>query len=195
MDYAKLTAQARQAAEELLQAAHLETGDIFVVGCSSSEIMGGRIGKDSSMEAAAGPPAGAAGHAAVLAGVLPPLQEQGVYLAAQCCEHLNRSIVIEREAAKANGYQIVSAIPQPHAGGSWATNCWQRFNDPVLVEEVRAAAGMDIGGTLIGMHLRRVAVPVRLSMDHIGQAILLCARTRPPFIGGSRAVYSQEEVR
>ena len=166
MDYAKLTAQARQAAEELLQAAHLETGDIFVVGCSSSEIMGGRIGK-----------------------------EQGVYLAAQCCEHLNRSIVIEREAAKANGYQIVSAIPQPHAGGSWATNCWQRFNDPVLVEEVRAAAGMDIGGTLIGMHLRRVAVPVRLSMDHIGQAILLCARTRPPFIGGSRAVYSQEEVR
>ena len=97
--------------------------------------------------------------------------------------------------AKANGYQIVSAIPQPHAGGSWATNCWQRFNDPVLVEEVRAAAGMDIGGTLIGMHLRRVAVPVRLSMDHIGQAILLCARTRPPFIGGSRAVYSQEEVR
>ena len=113
----------------------------------------------------------------------------------QCCEHLNRSIVIEREAAKANGYQIVSAIPQPHAGGSWATNCWQRFNDPVLVEEVRAAAGMDIGGTLIGMHLRRVAVPVRLSMDHIGQAILLCARTRPPFIGGSRAVYSQEEVR
>ena len=81
----------------------------------------------------------------MLAGVLPPLQEQGVYLAAQCCEHLNRSIVIEREAAKANGYQIVSAIPQPHAGGSWATNCWQRFNDPVLVEEVRAAAGMDIG--------------------------------------------------
>ena len=140
MDYAKLTAQARQATEELLEAAHLETGDIFVVGCSSSEIMGGRIGKDSSMEAAA----------AVLAGVLPPLQEQGVYLAAQCCEHLNRSIVIEREAAKANGYQIVSAIPQPHAGGSWATNCWQRFNDPVLVEEVRAAAGMDIGGTLIG---------------------------------------------
>lgn len=168
MDYTQLTAQARQATEELLEAAHLETGDIFVVGCSSSEIMGGRIGKDSSMEAAA----------AVLAGVLPPLQEQGVYLAAQCCEHLNRSIVIEREAAKANGYQIVSAIPQPHAGGSWATNCWQRFNDPVLVEEVRAAAGMDIGGTLIGMHLRRVAVPVRLSMDHIGQAILLCARTR-----------------
>lgn len=185
MDYTQLTAQARQATEELLEAAHLETGDIFVVGCSSSEIMGGHIGRDSSMEAAA----------AVLAGVLPPLQEQGVYLAAQCCEHLNRAIVLEREAAKAYGCQIVAAIPQPHAGGSWATSCWRAFKDPVLVEEVRAAAGMDIGGTLIGMHLRRVAVPVRLSLNHIGQAILLCARTRPPFIGGARAVYSQEEVR
>lgn len=185
MDYTQLTAQARQATEELLEAAHLETGDVFVVGCSSSEIMGGHIGHDSSMEAAA----------AVLAGVLPPLQEQGVYLAAQCCEHLNRAIVLEREAAKAYGCQIVAAIPQPHAGGSWATSCWRAFKDPVLVEEVRAAAGMDIGGTLIGMHLRRVAVPVRLSLDHIGQAILLCARTRPPFIGGARAVYSQEEVR
>lgn len=185
MDYTQLTAQARQATEELLEAAHLETGDIFVVGCSSSEIMGGHIGHDSSMEAAV----------AVLAGVLPPLQEQGVYLAAQCCEHLNRAIVLEREAAKAYGCQIVAAIPQPHAGGSWATSCWRAFKDPVLVEEVRAAAGMDIGGTLIGMHLRRVAVPVRLSLDHIGQAILLCARTRPPFIGGARAVYSQEEVR
>lgn len=185
IELSELTAQARRATEELLEASHLETGDIFVVGCSSSEIRGGRIGHDSSMEVAA----------AVLAGVLPPLQEQGVYLAAQCCEHLNRSIVIEREVAKQYGCQIVAAIPQPHAGGSWATNCWRTFKDPVLVEEVKAAAGMDIGGTLIGMHLRRVAVPVRLSMDHIGEAILLCARTRPPFIGGSRAVYSDTEVR
>ena len=185
MELSELTAQARKATEELLEAAHLETGDVFVVGCSSSEIRGGRIGHDSSMEVAA----------AVLAGVLPPLQEQGVYLAAQCCEHLNRSIVIEREAANKDGSQIVAAVPQPHAGGSWATNCWRTFKDPVLVEEVKAAAGMDIGGTLIGMHLRRVAVPVRLSMDHIGEAILLCARTRPPFIGGSRAVYSDTEVR
>ena len=185
IELSELTTQARRATEELLEAAHLETGDIFVVGCSSSEIRGGRIGHDSSMEVAA----------AVLAGVLPPLQEQGVYLAAQCCEHLNRSIVIEREVAKQYGCQIVAAIPQPHAGGSWATNCWRTFKDPVLVEEVKAAAGMDIGGTLIGMHLRRVAVPVRLSLDHIGEAILLCARTRPPFIGGSRAVYSDTEVR
>ena len=182
MDYTQLTAQARQATEELLEAAHLETGDIFVVGCSSSEIMGGRIGKDSSMEAAA----------AVLAGVLPPLQEQGVYLAAQCCEHLNRSIVIEREAAKANGYQIVSAIPQPHAGGSWATNCWQRFNDPVLVEEVRAAAGMDIGGTLIGMHLHPVVVPVHTEQRKIGEASFILAKTRPKYVGGPRAQYQED---
>ena len=145
MDYAKLTAQARQATEELLQAAHLETGDIFVVGCSSSEIMGGRIGKDSSMEAAA----------AVLAGVLPPLQEQGVYLAAQCCEHLNRAIIIEREAAEKYGWEEVCVVPRPHAGGSWATTCWKKFREPVAVEEIRAHAGIDIGGTLIGMHLKR----------------------------------------
>lgn len=177
--------EAYEAASQLLTAAHPKKGSILVVGCSTSEVAGERIGSFSSPELGQ----------ALFDGVYQAAKEAEVFLAAQCCEHLNRSIVIEREAAKANGYQIVSAIPQPHAGGSWATNCWQRFNDPVLVEEVRAAAGMDIGGTLIGMHLRRVAVPVRLSMDHIGQAILLCARTRPPFIGGSRAVYSQEEVR
>ena len=177
--------EAKAAALEICQVAKLRKGQILVVGCSTSEVTGHKVGSYSSPELGQ----------AIYEGIQEALQPQGIYLAAQCCEHLNRSIVIEREAAKANGYQIVSAIPQPHAGGSWATNCWQRFNDPVLVEEVRAAAGMDIGGTLIGMHLRCVAVPVRLSMDHIGQAILLCARTRPPFIGGSRAVYSQEEVR
>ena len=131
--------------------------------------------------------------AAVLAGVMPPLQEQGIYLAAQCCEHLNRAIVLEREVAKAYGYQIVSAIPQPHAGGSWATSCWRAFEHPFLVEEVRAGAGIDIGGTLIGMHLRRVAVPVRLSLGKIGQAAILCARTRPKYIGGARAVYEEAQ--
>ena len=185
MDLETIRQEARAAAEELITTAQMKPGQILVVGCSSSEIHNSKLGTDSSQEIGQ----------AVFEALYACTKEHGLYLAAQCCEHLNRSIVIEREAAKANGYQIVSAIPQPHAGGSWATNCWQRFNDPVLVEEVRAAAGMDIGGTLIGMHLRRVAVPVRLSMDHIGQAILLCARTRPPFIGGSRAVYSQEEVR
>lgn len=185
MELCEWTVQARRAAQELLEAAHLEPGDLFVVGCSSSEITGGRIGQHSSMEAAA----------AVLDGVLPLLREREVFLAAQCCEHLNRALVVERAAARRYGYEIVAAVPQPHAGGSWATSCWRAFQDPVLVAGVRAAAGMDIGGTLIGMHLRRVAVPVRLSVDHIGQAILLCARTRPPFIGGARAVYSEEETR
>ena len=182
MELSQITAQARTATEELLAAAHLEAGDIFVVGCSSSEIVGGHIGRDSSMDAAA----------AVLAGVLPPLQQQGVYLAAQCCEHLNRAIVIEREAARRYNLPIVAAVPQPHAGGSWATNCWRTFREPVLVEGVQAAAGMDIGGTLIGMHLKPVAVPLRLGIDHIGSAILLAARTRPKFIGGVRAIYDQE---
>ena len=177
--------EARQAVTELLAEAKLKKGDVFVVGCSSSEIVGGHIGKDSSLEAAR----------AVYAGIAPVLAENGIWLAAQCCEHLNRAIIIEREAAEKYGWEEVCVVPRPHAGGSWATSCWRAFKDPVLVEEVRAAAGMDIGGTLIGMHLRRVAVPVRLSLDHIGQAILLCARTRPPFIGGARAVYSQEEVR
>jgi len=177
--------EARQAVTELLAEAKLKKGDVFVVGCSSSEIVGGHIGKDSSLEAAR----------AVYAGIAPVLAENGIWLAAQCCEHLNRAIIIEREAAEKYGWEEVCVVPRPHAGGSWATTCWKNFRDPVAVEEIRAHAGIDIGGTLIGMHLKRVAVPVRLSMDHIGQAILLCARTRPPFIGGSRAVYSQEEVR
>ena len=177
----QVTAQARDAVTELLAAAGLCPGDLFVIGCSSSEIVGGHIGKDSSMEAAK----------AVLDGVAPVLRERGIYLAAQCCEHLNRAIVLERAAAERYGYERVNAVPQPHAGGSWATNCWRAFEQPVLVEEVKANAGIDIGGTLIGMHLKRVAVPVRLSVRQIGCAAILCARTRPPYIGGERAVYEE----
>ena len=175
--------QARQAVTELLEAAHLSPGDLFVVGCSSSEITGGRIGKASSLEAAQ----------AVYRAVAPVLAERGVFLAAQCCEHLNRSLIIERACADKYGYDPVSVRPQPHAGGSFATTAWENFEHPVAVEHIRAHAGLDIGGTLIGMHLRDVAVPVRLSLDHIGRAILLCARTRPKFIGGSRAVYDGEQ--
>ena len=174
-----VAAQARQATEEVLAAARLERGDIFVVGCSSSEIVGGRIGHASSLEAAQ----------AVFAGIYPALQERGIWLAAQCCEHLNRALVLERDCARQYGYDPVCVIPQPKAGGSFATTAWKSFTAPVAVEHIRAHAGLDIGGTMIGMHLRDVAVPVRLSLDHIGQAILLCARTRPKLIGGSRAVY------
>ena len=126
---------------------------------------------------------------AVFAGIYPALQERGIWLAAQCCEHLNRALVLERDCARQYGYDPVCVIPQPKAGGSFATTAWKSFTAPVAVEHIRAHAGLDIGGTMIGMHLRDVAVPVRLSLDHIGQAILLCARTRPKLIGGSRAVY------
>ena len=125
----------------------------------------------------------------MFAGIYPALQERGIWLAAQCCEHLNRALVLERDCARQYGYDPVCVIPQPKAGGSFATTAWKSFTAPVAVEHIRAHAGLDIGGTMIGMHLRDVAVPVRLSLDHIGQAILLCARTRPKLIGGSRAVY------
>ena len=119
--------------------------------------------------------------------------ENGIWLAAQCCEHLNRAIIIEREAAEKYGWEEVCVVPRPHAGGSWATTCWKNFQDPVAVEEIRAHAGIDIGGTLIGMHLKRVAVPVRLSLSKIGEANILCARTRPKLIGGERAKYTEED--
>lgn len=177
--------QATVAVRELLDAAKLRRGDVLVVGCSSSEVVGARIGKGSSAEAAE----------AILSGLSPILESEGIYLAAQCCEHLNRALIIERECAEKYGWDVVSVLPQPHAGGSFATAVWGAMKDPVAVEHIRAHAGLDIGGTLIGMHLRDVAVPVRLSIDHIGEAILLCARTRPKFIGGSRAHYSTEEIR
>ena len=162
-----------------METAKLEQGDLFVVGCSSSEIVGGQIGHASSLEAAQ----------AVFAGIYPLLPEQGIWLAAQCCEHLNRALILERDCARQYGYDPVCVVPQPKAGGSFATTAWRTFSRPVAVEHIRAHAGLDVGGTLIGLHLRDVAVPVRLSFDHIGRAILIAARTRPKLIGGSRAVY------
>ena len=123
--------------------------------------------------------------------VLARLQAQGIELAVQCCEHLNRALVVERAVAESHGFEIVNAIPQLHAGGSFAMTAWANFKDPVLVETIVADAGIDIGGTLIGMHLRRVAIPVRLSIKKIGEANILCARTRPKYIGGARAVYQE----
>ena len=170
--------QAKQAAEEIADAAGLQKGQILVVGCSSSEVAGGVIGHNSSLETAE----------AVFAGIYDVLQEKGIYLAAQCCEHLNRAICVERAAVP--DAEIVCVVPQPKAGGSFATTAYRTFRNPVMVEEIKADAGLDIGGTLIGMHLKRVAVPVRLSIDRIGSAILLAAKTRPKYIGGERAVYN-----
>ncbi|MBR5390117.1 MAG: TIGR01440 family protein [Clostridia bacterium] len=177
--YEEITAQARQAVTELLEQAKLKEGQVLVVGCSSSEMVGQRIGKGSSMEAAQ----------AAFAGIYPVLREKGIWLAVQCCEHLNRSLIVERELAERKDWEIVNVVPQPHAGGSFAVTAYANFKDPVAVERIVADAGLDIGGTLIGMHLRQVAVPVRLSLKQIGEANILCARTRPKYVGGSRAVY------
>ena len=177
--YEDITSQARTVVTELLDQANMKPGTLFVVGCSSSEMVGKRIGKGSSMDAAQ----------AAFQGIYPVLQERGIHLAVQCCEHLNRALIMERAVAERKGYEIVNVMPQPHAGGSFAVTAWNAFKDPVAVEVIQADAGMDIGGTLIGMHLRRVAVPVRTSLNHIGEAIVLCARTRPKYIGGPRAVY------
>lgn len=177
--YEDITIQAQTVVKELLDQAKLKPGALFVVGCSSSEMVGKRIGKGSSMDAAQ----------AAFRGIYPVLQERGIHLAVQCCEHLNRALIMERGAVERKGYEIVNVMPQPHAGGSFAVTAWNTFEDPVAVETIQADAGIDIGGTLIGMHLRRVAVPVRTSLNHIGEAIVLCARTRPKYIGGPRAVY------
>lgn len=175
--------QARAAAEELCAAAKLIPGDLVVVGCSSSEIVGERIGSSSSEEAAR----------AVFEGIREAFAARQALLAAQCCEHLNRALIVERETALRYGLTIVNAVPQRKAGGAFATTAYRSFADPVAVEDLRcqAAAGLDIGATLIGMHLRPVAVPVRLQTGRVGQAIVIAARTRPKFVGGSRAVYDE----
>lgn len=171
--------QAARAAEELCEAAKLKKGQIVIVGCSSSEIAGHKVGTLSSPEIGK----------AVFEGIYGVLKPRGIYLAAQCCEHLNRAVIVEREAVPQA--EIVNVIPQPKAGGSFATAAYAGLEDPVAVEEIRADAGLDIGLTLIGMHLKKVAVPLRLPTTHIGQAVVVAARTRPKFIGGSRAVYDE----
>ena len=177
--YEAVEAAARQAMEELLEQARWKQGDLIVVGCSSSEIVGEHIGKGSSPEAAQ----------AVLRGIAPVLESRGLYLAAQCCEHLNRALVMEAAAAEKFGYEPVCVVPKPKAGGSFATAAYAHMAEPVAVEHVRAVAGLDIGGTLIGMHLKDVAVPLRLSVKQIGAASVAAAYTRPKLIGGIRAQY------
>ncbi len=177
--YETVMREASLAMGELLEKAAWRKGDIVVVGCSSSEIAGQQIGKGSVPEAAQ----------AVVQAVLPLLKERGLYLAAQCCEHLNRALIIERECADKYGYEPVCVVPKPKAGGSFATAAWAAFEEPVAVEHIRAVAGLDIGSTLIGMHLKDVAVPLRLSIRLVGSASLTAAYTRPKLIGGIRAQY------
>lgn len=177
--YSDITKQAEDITREIVDKAGLKKGQILVVGCSSSEVCGDRIGSNSNLEVAQ----------ALFKGIYNVLQEKEVYLAVQCCEHLNRAIIVEREAVPFS--ETVNVVPQPKAGGSFGTTAYKTFREPVVVEEIKADAGIDIGGTLIGMHLRKVAVPVRLEHNKLGEALVLAARVRPKFIGGERAVYSE----
>ena len=164
---------------ELLELAELKPGALVVIGCSSSEIMGESLGAASAPEAAL----------AVYDAVAPVVAEHGLYLAAQCCEHLNRALVIERTLQERFLYEEVCVVPAPKAGGSFATAAYEKMKDPVVVENIKASAGLDIGGTLIGMHLKAVAVPLRLKTKNIGEAAVSAAKTRPKLIGGERARY------
>ncbi len=165
-------------AKEIIEKAKLQQGAILVVGCSTSEVIGSKIGTNSSPETAT----------ELFNGVKKAADESGIYIAAQCCEHLNRAIIVEAEAVPF--YEKVNVIPQPKAGGSFATAAYKTFKNPVALEEIKADAGLDIGFTMIGMHLKKVAVPVRLENNKIGEATVLAARTRAKYIGGERAIYN-----
>ena len=177
--YSNIVEQSKKMIEEFLSVVSMSKGEILVIGCSSSEIVGESIGKGSDINAAK----------AVLEGIYPTLLERGIFIAAQCCEHLNRALVVERECAERYGLEIVSVVPKAKAGGSFATSAYESFHEPVVVESIKGHAGVDIGSTLIGMHLRAVAVPVRLSVKKLGDANVTFARTRPKYIGGPRACY------
>ena len=183
MDFIEnVTVVLEKIAEELIEKAKLTTNDIVVVGCSSSEILGDNMGTNSSPEL---------GEKVFLA-LNKIFKEKGIFIAAQCCEHLNRAIIIEKSAVP--NLEYVNVVPQPKAGGSFATAAYKHLENPVAVEFIKADAGLDIGGVLIGMHLKNVAVPVKLSEKSIGNALLLAARTRPKFIGGARANYNEELI-
>ena len=173
--------QSYAAISELYEIAKLREGSIVVIGCSTSEVVGSTIGTNSSFETAG----------EIFKGLFDFAKSKGIYLAIQCCEHLNRAIITERAALPFA--EIVNVVPQPKAGGSLATQAYAGFNEPVALEEIKADAGLDIGFTLIGMHLKKVAVPVRLKNNKIGSATVLAARTRAKYIGGARAMYNEEQ--
>lgn len=180
----KIEQQTAQAINEIVKASKIHPGEIFVIGCSTSEVLGNKIGTHTNMEVGG----------AIFRGAESVLAPAGIYLAAQCCEHLNRALVVEREVCDRYGLEQVNAIPQPnHAGGAFATNAYQQLKEPVLVESLmqKASAGLDIGQTLIGMHIHPVVVPLRISLDHIGSAVITCARRRPKYVGGQRAIYDE----
>ncbi len=180
VDLNQIREQAAAVTEELISVSGIREGQILVVGCSSSEIAAHKIGCYSSKEVGE----------AVFGAIYAAARKHGLYLATQCCEHLNRALIVEEAAARAYGLEMVNVVPQLKAGGSFSTAAWNTFEHPCAVESIKAHAGIDIGDTLIGMHLRPVAVPVRTSIKEIGSAHVVCARTRLKYIGGERAAYT-----
>lgn len=179
IDVAEIGRQVREAADELLEVAQLKPGQILIVGCSTSEVRGAKIGSSGSEEIAEG----------ILNALVEGCKRYEVRLAVQCCEHLNRALVVTRAAMDEYRLQEVSVMPVAKAGGSLAACAMRLVEDAVVVEELAAHAGLDIGNTMIGMHLKKVAVPVRLQQKTVGHAAVVAARTRPKLIGGERAVY------
>nr|WP_174298975.1 TIGR01440 family protein [Enterococcus phoeniculicola] len=164
---------------DVLKAAKLKKGNVFVLGCTTSEIVGGQIGKNSSQEVGQW----------VIETMKSILDSLGIYLGVQGCEHINRALVVERELAEAKGWEIVSVKPALHAGGACSVAAFEQFADPVEVEHILAQAGVDIGDTSIGMHVKHVQVPVRPSVKELGGAHVTALRSRPKYIGGPRAMY------
>ena len=177
----KIREQVIAAVEELLEEADLREHDILVLGASSSEVQGSKIGQNSSQDVGE----------TIVSTLLPILRDRGIYLAVQGCEHINRALVVERACARRYHLEEVTVIPQLHAGGACAVAAYNHAEDPVMVEHIKADAGIDIGGVLIGMHLKETAVPLKLKNKFIGEARIIAARTRPKFIGGVRAVYDE----
>ncbi|MFJ8246702.1 TIGR01440 family protein [Peribacillus asahii] len=176
--------QLRTILTEFQDAAHLNDKHLFVIGCSTSEVIGKRIGTEGTLAVAE-----------MVYSELRAFQLQtGVGLAFQCCEHLNRALVLPREIAEQRGYEEVSVVPVRKAGGSMATYAYQQLNNPVVVEHITAEAGIDIGDTFIGMHVKHVAVPIRTSIKEVGHAHVTLAKTRPKLIGGERAVYTKDAM-
>lgn len=181
--------QAKNVALEVIEESNLKAGDVLVIGCSTSVVCGELIGTHSSFDTAK----------ELFKGIYDVASDKGIYVAAQCCEHLNRALIVEKELLEkpTGNYRpnvfgdVVNVKPQPKAGGSFATTAWETFNEPVAIETIQADAGIDIGGTLVGMHIKRVAVPIKLKNKTIGEANVIAARSRAKYIGGERAIYNE----
>lgn len=174
-----------QILKDVIEKADLKKGTLFVLGLSTSEVLGSHIGKESSQEIGE----------IIVKTILDILGEKGIHLAVQGCEHVNRALVVERQVADQFGLEIVSVLPTLHAGGSAQLAAFQFMKDPVEVEFIKAHAGLDIGDTAIGMHVKHVQVPIRPFLREIGQAHVTALASRPKLIGGARAHYPQDSIR